>query len=89
MIKSRETFQGNRSEEPNQQQGAPSEEENNKRQTSTSKASEKPEMERDKLSKCKLSASCITLNDQDNDELTICGLFFQKLLYIQNKMNDS
>jgi len=55
--------------------------------------SEKPskhmtKMTRDGISKSKLSASCVELNDGNNDELAISGIFFRKLLLIQNQIND-
>ena len=70
----------------------PEKSEGRKQETSssyTSKISSKiSKMSRDRLGKSNLSASCVSLTDQDNDELAISGIFFRKLLWIENQYND-
>lgn len=69
-----------------------SSQENEEKKGQTSKTSSsllsKSQMSRNGLHESKLSASCISLKDEYNDELAISGIFFQKLLWIENGIND-
>ena len=47
------------------------------------------EMTRDRIQYSELSANCVALSDSENDELAVSGIFFQKLLWIKNRINDT